>query len=229
MRPVAEAAENNTPAPYIPLLVPLEAALNFLHDGCDPAALTAPLTDRNFDQKTRVSLRDRLAGIGGRWRGEIDNGRPQWLEAAEWLDYQFVYETFSGAGNAVATVSRQIYSAAEVRNHDFPEWSAGELRYRLVVRNVKIETAPLLKIAKAVPRVSSGLKIKRGRVLDVLADLDREHKLKDGMRPSELAKMVSPAYRRRWPDTSDVSVRTIVRAYNEYRRTIDAKITRQTR
>jgi hypothetical protein len=207
---MAKADQHATPAPDIPSRVPLEAALNFLHDG-DPAALTAPLTERYYDRRTLDNLRNRLAQSGARLYGRIDHGPLQQFEAAEILGFVLEYETLpvlSGGlpVDVITPMSKQKY------------FDPAKRLCRHALRNVQVETTLLLKLLgwQALPE-NAEPKTKHDRVIRVLVDLDGEHRLKDDMRPSQLAKMVRPACRKRWPEDSEASIRVIKRAYDHYR------------
>jgi hypothetical protein len=157
---MAKAAKNHTPPPDLPQLVPLEAALNFLHDG-DPAALAAPLTERHYNRRTLDSLRDCLSRTGARVRGQIDNDPPRWIESVELLDYILEYEMFlvpGGWKGIITPVSKLTYFAEQTKDRDFPVRFPGspEPKYRRALRNATVETALLLKLWPRGGRGSAG-------------------------------------------------------------------------
>ena len=144
----------------MPQWVPLEAALNFLHDG---TTLTASLVERDYDRKTLDDLQDRLCRTGARLRGEVDGSRPDLIEPAAFInDYYLAYigpfATFDG-GSAIVLVSRRTYPAAEVKDRICPvrDPNMPEPRYRLVLQNLKVEVAGLLRANS--PTVTDNLQV----------------------------------------------------------------------
>jgi hypothetical protein len=140
-----------------PVLVPIGAALDALHDG-DMAALAAPLSHRRYDAATLNRLWDQLARRGVRIRGQVDHGRPRWIEAAELLDYRLKYRShLNFAGGIIAAVSHLAYPAREITDRSEPrQWpGAVEPSYAVVVRNLRVETTGrLLTEVDAVSRRS---------------------------------------------------------------------------
>jgi hypothetical protein len=124
----------------IPRLVPVEVALNNLHDG---AALTSPATYRDFDRATLDRLQRELERTGARVRGQIDDGRPDWI--TEFMDYELTYRAFPVPGKVWSASSlrcrttrmrlQRLRRCAPVQGP-----YAVVARYRLVVSNLKVET-----------------------------------------------------------------------------------------
>jgi hypothetical protein len=141
-----------TRPPQLPRLVRLDAARNYLLSG-DAAALTASPSRCRYDRKALDDLQDLLSQTGARLRGQVDRGRPQWIGSAEFNhDYVLVcrsYFTPNGQLSVIEAVSRQTYRAEEVKNRAVPvrHPNATEPRYRLVLKNLKVEVVPLLKSA----------------------------------------------------------------------------------
>jgi hypothetical protein len=54
------------------------------------------------------------------------------------------------------------------------------------------------------------------RVLEILRELDREHRVRDDMQPADVEKRVLPRYRKRYGDDTKVSRRAIDRAYQKF-------------
>jgi hypothetical protein len=129
----------------IPRRVSIEAALNYLHDG---TALTAFATYRDFDRATLDRLQVQLDKTGARVRGRIDGGRPEWIEL---MDYELAcgkgYFPVLGEGKirVIVALSRHEYLATEVKDHSAPvkRPDAVEPNYRLVVKNLEVETDAL--------------------------------------------------------------------------------------
>jgi hypothetical protein len=146
---MAEAATIHT-SKRPPPLTPIGQALDCLHDATSEP-IVAPSSLRRYDAKMLDHLRNRMIDEGMRLRGRLDRGRPQWIEPDELSDYVFEYRNFLIAGRGivpiVVAVSQSSYPASEVkdrsvevRRHDTVEPS-----YRLVIRDLKVETESLLQ------------------------------------------------------------------------------------
>ena len=142
---MAEAADSVN----IPAFVSIHAALDCVHDR-NPALLTAPLSRRRYDCSTLDHLRDRLIAMSARCRGQVDRKPPQWIEL---VDFHFDYHDFPTPEGEIAVlvaISEATYPAAEIEDRSAPQYhpDAAEARYCLVARNLKVETATLLRPAE---------------------------------------------------------------------------------
>ena len=142
----------------VPPLVSIQAALDCIHDN-NPAVLTAPIYRRRYDRQTLDRLRDRLIEIGARCRGQIDWGRQDWVEL---LGYRLAYRSFlNQLTGIVVAVSRATYPPTDIKDRSAPVRPAGaaEPRFRLVARNLMVESRPLLAPIRPAHSISPGSSI----------------------------------------------------------------------
>jgi hypothetical protein len=134
-------------------MAPIAVALDALHDS-DVSALTFPPSGRRYDQATLDRLFDRLIRIGARVRGQIDRQRPSTIENLELLDYRLEYRAHLGTHlHTIVAVSKHVYPTSDVKDRTAERhWpDAAEPSYRVVVRNLEVETAPLVQVVKVPP------------------------------------------------------------------------------
>lgn len=121
--------------------------------------LTAPISRRRNDRQTLDRLRDRLIEIGARCRGQIDWGRQDWVEL---LDYRLAYRNFlNQLTGIVVAVSRATYPPTDIKDRSASVRPAGaaEPRFRLVARNLMVESRPLLAAIQPAHSISAGSSI----------------------------------------------------------------------
>jgi hypothetical protein len=159
-------------------LVRIGAALDCLHDA-NPPALSAPLSHRRYDSATLARLWTAMITNGIRVRGEIDHGRPQWIEPAEMMDYELAYTTFPVVGlarvNVVVALSRRAYPADQITDRSAPSQypDATAPYYRLVAINLMVDTVPLLRIGRWLAYIKELMRprLPRRKIDRVLAGL----------------------------------------------------------
>jgi hypothetical protein len=137
-------------------MAPIAAALDALHDS-DVSALTFPPSGRRYDQATLDRLFDQLIRMGARVRGQIDRQRPSTIENLELLDYRLEYRAHLGTHlHTIVAVSKHVYPASDVKDRTAERhWpDAAERTYGVVVRNLEVETAPLMRLIK-LPRTET--------------------------------------------------------------------------
>jgi hypothetical protein len=132
-----------------------------LHDG-DLNALTAPPSHRRYDRPTLDRLQRRLAKTGAQLRGQIDDGRPEWIEPADFMDYELAYQNYPVPGHSMVGVivarSHYAYPGMEVKDRSARVHGphAVEPRYRLVVTNLMVETEALLPKVLGATSLAAG-------------------------------------------------------------------------
>jgi hypothetical protein len=137
----------------------------------------------------------------------IEQLRREEIEGAEW-------------DKAAKKVLDGIYSArraapASTSVSPSPKLPSAPLKATGTVAASESDTAAFAAMATTVRNVRQP--IKESRVLEILHELDRQHRVRDDMQPAEVEKIVEPRYR------GDVSRRVIARAYKKFLKERSAK------